>query len=170
MRSLYFLSVWLHILAAATWVGGMMALAFVVIPALRDPELQPVRAKALHLMGLRLRVVGWVSLAVLLVTGLYNVAAHGFGLSDAFTGVLWKGAFGRTLAEKLSTFVVLVLLNAAHDFWVGPKVTALALRSGNPSAEGEKWRKAALWLGRLVFLLSLWMVALGIMLVRGRPF
>lgn len=168
MRSLYFFSVWLHILAATVWVGGMLFLSFVLIPLLRHPELQPHRALLVSLIGVRFRVIGWVALAVLLVTGLYNIAARGFTLQDAFNGTLWLGEFGRTLAEKLVTFGIILLVSALHDFWVGPKAMALVQR-GNPSLESERWRKVAAWLGRVNLVLALLMVAFGIMLVRGRP-
>ncbi|GBC98453.1 hypothetical protein HRbin17_00965 [bacterium HR17] len=169
MWSLYFLAVWLHVLAATVWVGGMLFLSFVVIPTLRHPEVQPHRVKLLSLMAVRFRVIGWIALTTLLITGLFNVAARGFTVRDAFTGLLWEGEFGQTLAEKLTTFAVIVLLSAAHDFWVGPKATASA-QQGNPSADLERWRKAAAWLGRINVALALLMVAFGVMLVRGRPF
>jgi len=167
--SLYFLSVWLHIIAAAVWIGGMLFLALVIVPLLRHPEIQPHRAKLLSLLGLRFRIVGWITLATLLVTGLYNVFARGFTLQDAFTGSLWEGDFGQTLAEKLVTFGFILLLSALHDFWIGPKASALA-RQSNPPEELERWRKAASWIGRINLLLALLMVALGVMMVRGRPF
>ncbi len=169
MSALYFLSVWLHLFAAAVWVGGMVFLSLGFLPALRHPDLQPVRSTALRLVGLRLRVIGWASLLVLLLTGIYNLGARGYGWSDLLTGQLWTGTFGRTLLEKVTTFVLLVIVNALHDFWVGPKVTALA-RQNAPAEVVEGWRKAATALGILTLLLSLWLIALGIMLVRGRPF
>jgi putative copper export protein len=168
VRLLYFLSDWLHIIAAAIWVGGMIFLSAVVVPLLRHPEIQPHRSRLISLLGLRFRVIGWVALTTLLVTGLYNIFARGFTLQDALSGSLWEGEFGRTLVEKLFTFVIIILLSAAHDFWVGPKVSLLA-QKGN-SAELERWRKAASWLGRINLLLALLMVAFGVMLVRGHPF
>jgi len=170
MWSLYFLSVWLHILAATLWVGGMLFLSLVIVPLLRHPEISPHRTRLLSFLGLRFRAIGWLALATLFLTGLYNIAARGFTLQDAFNGLLWEGEFGRTLMEKLTTFGIILLVSALHDFWVGPKVTALAKQFGNPSPEVERWRKLAAWLGRLNLLLALLMVAFGVMLVRGRPF
>ncbi len=169
MSALYFLSIWLHLFAAAVWVGGMVFLSLGFLPTLRHPDLQPVRSTALRLVALRWRVIGWVSLLVLLLTGIYNIGVRGYGWGDLVTGHLWTGAFGRTLLEKVSTFALLVLINALHDLWVGPKVTALA-RQNAPQEVVERWRKAATALGILTLLLSLWLMALGVMLVRGRPF
>ncbi len=167
MDPVYFLTVLLHILAAAVWIGGMVFLGVGILPLLRHPQIQPLRATVLHLVGLRLRVLGWASLLVLLVTGILNLGARGYGWGDLLTGKIWEGDFGRTLMEKVISFFLLVLLNAVHDFWVGPKASQLSQQG---SAAVERWRKAAMWLGRITLLISLWMVALGIMLVRGRPF
>ena len=147
----------------------MVFLSLGFLPALRHPDLQPVRSTALRLVGLRLRVIGWVSLLVLLLTGIYNLGARGYGWGDLLTGNLWAGAFGRTLLEKVTTFALLVVINALHDFWVGPKVSALVHQNA-PTEVVTRWRKAATALGILTLLLSLWLIAVGIMLVRGRPF
>jgi len=89
----------------------------------------------------------------------------------------FAGETGEDVADKTQsgqgedvTFGIILLVSALHDFWVGPKVTALAKQFGNPSPEVERWRKLAAWLGRLNLLLALLMVAFGVMLVRGRPF
>lgn len=164
---LYTLFVWIHILAAMIWIGGMAFLALVVIPSLRHPKLSPVRDHAIQQIGFRFRVIGWGALTALFLTGILNLWARGYTLNDLMTGRLWQGMFGRTLAEKLTLFGMILLISALHDFWVGPKAVAATLQ-GNPGGRG--WWKASSWLGRINLLLGLLTVLLGILLVRGRIF
>ena len=56
---LYHLSVFLHILSAIIWIGGMLFLALVVVPTTRG--LPPSERAALFgAVGRRFRRVGWI--------------------------------------------------------------------------------------------------------------
>lgn len=55
MKLLYLASVWLHLLAAAVWLGGTIFLALVIVPALRRPALQGVAAPLIQWTGERFR-------------------------------------------------------------------------------------------------------------------
>ena len=78
MRSLYLFSVWLHILAAIVWIGGMAFLGLVLIPAMRLSEYRAVGASLTYWTGTRFRLIGWVCLSVLLLTGVFNLLYRGF--------------------------------------------------------------------------------------------
>jgi len=52
-----------HLLAAAVWVGGTIALVFVGVPVVRTLEGE-TRARALKLLGQRWRPIGWTALLV----------------------------------------------------------------------------------------------------------
>lgn len=73
MRTLYLVSVWLHIVAAMAWVGGMLFLVTVLVPLLRTPAMRPQAAELFNALGRRFRIVGWVAIGTLVVTGLFNV-------------------------------------------------------------------------------------------------
>ena len=74
---------WLHMLATVAWIGGQMVLAVLVLPVARKtisgasgyPEF-------IGLLSKRLQLIGWLSLVVLMATGLFqmssNPAYHGF--------------------------------------------------------------------------------------------
>ncbi len=74
MRALYLVSVWLHIVAAAAWIGSMLSLAPVLVPSLRSPAFAANATGVLLAFGERFRSVGWVTLLVLVATGSVNSA------------------------------------------------------------------------------------------------
>jgi len=165
----YLISVLLHILAAASWVGAMVFLMVVVVPMLRRDRASG--AAFLNASGPRLRNLGWVAFVVLLITGTFNLAHRGVGWSD-FTNVAFLGStFGHAVVMKLTLFVVVLGLSAYHDFYLGPRASAAMARAaqGEPVSpeETEKMRRKASLIGRANALLALAIVALAVVIVRG---
>ena len=166
MQILYLVSVWLHIIASIIWVGGMFFLILVLVPVLRRPEFESVFSKLFLKIGRRFRTVGWISLFLLVLTGIINLAFRGYGLSDFLSGRIFAGSFGHVLLQKLILVVLILLISVTHDFWIGPRATAL-IRREPMSPESRKYRRMAVWLGRLNFILAILVVALAVLLVRG---
>lgn len=165
VRTLYLVSVWLHIIAAMAWVGGMLFLVTVLVPLLRTPSMRPQAAELFYAVGMRFRVVGWIALGTLVATGTFNVTMRGYRLEQLFNGEAFAGRWGTTLALKLSLVALIVALSAVHDFWLGPRATRLA-RENAPESQREKGRRIASMMGRTTFLLALAVVALAVTLVR----
>ena len=76
------LRLFLHVLAATIWVGGQLTLA-VLVPVLRahDPALPKLAARAFN-------KVAWPAYGVLLVTGMWNVAAVSADAQGNYNAVL----------------------------------------------------------------------------------
>ncbi len=70
---MYHVSVFVHILSAIIWIGGMFFLALAVVPATRTMP-RSERATLFGIVGRRFRTVGWICIALLLVTGAINAA------------------------------------------------------------------------------------------------
>lgn len=168
MHGLYIFSVWVHIVSAAVWIGGMVFIILVVIPVLRGSDYREIYTGVLHRIGVRFRLLGWVSLLMLTVSGVFNLLYRGYGVSDLQSGRLFQGEFGKILLHKLVLVAFALVISAVHDFWVGPKATGFSLRDPS-SRESLRFRRIASWLGRLNFVIALLIVALGVMLVRGYP-
>jgi uncharacterized membrane protein len=162
----YLFSVWLHLIAATIWIGGMVFLAAVVVPILRRPEHRTLMIPLISQTGKRFRGIGWLCLGVLLVTGLFNLTSHGFGWEQVWSGQLFASGFGHTLGTKLFLVAVVLILSMIHDFFIGPRATTVGQHAPD-SAEALRLRRQASWIGRVNLLLSLVIVALGVMLVRG---
>src|SRR5690606_10462483 len=116
MQTLHFVSIWLHILAAAIWIGGMVFLGVVLIPVLRDRSLAARYGELIHRTGTRFRNVGWACLLLLVVTGFVNLMRWGIGLDRLVRPEVWASPWGKTLAVKLTLVGLILALSATHDF------------------------------------------------------
>ena len=164
---LYLLSVWIHILAAMVWIGGMLFLVLVVVPWLRKGPRSDA-AVFLRETGERFRNVGWACFVLLLITGTFNLWFRGVQLSDFARAEWLTSPFGTMVAVKLGAFLLVLIVSLIHDFVVGPRATR-ALAAGAQSNEARIERRRASVLGRVNVLLALVLVAAGVMLVRGVP-
>lgn len=168
MYGLYLVSVWLHILAAATWIGGMLFVVVVVVPWLRRGD-RAQAATFLRETGVRFRNLGWVCFAILVATGTFNLWIRGVRPGD-FLRPEWRASgFGRAVALKLLSFAAVLAVSAVHDFILGPRA-ALAVERDPRSPESERLRRWASRLGRVNALLALLLVAFAVFIVRGWPF
>jgi putative copper resistance protein D len=158
MGVLYVISVTIHILAAALWVGGMGAFALVVVPAARRTLGESEGRRLLRAVGVRFAQVGWWALGTLLVTGVANLGFRGM-LPLVADGAFWTSSFGKTLGAKLALVSVVVVASLAH-------ARDARRQSGPPSAAA---RARATHLGRATLLVSVGVIVLAVLLVRGGP-
>ncbi|MBI2847316.1 MAG: DUF4149 domain-containing protein [Chloroflexi bacterium] len=167
MRVLYFLLVWLHILAAVAWIGGMVFLTVVLVPVLRRPEFQSVVASLFHRTGVRLRWAGWIALILLAISGLFNLV-YRVGWSGIVNVQFWQTPFGTAFGIKLIPVAIILFLSIVHDFVIGPRSTALWM-SKPFSPEALTMRRVTSWIGRVTLLLALVVVALAVVMTHGWP-
>jgi putative copper export protein len=115
-----------HVLAAAVWIGGTVALVFTAVPVLRLlPDAQ--RADSVRLLGKRWKPIGWTALLVLAATGIWLAFGY-WGLDDPDT---LSTENGRLLVAKGAIFLTLATSAAMHDFVLGPRLNQ-QIRSGAP--------------------------------------
>ena len=168
MHALYLLSVFVHVLSAIVWIGGMCFLVLVVVPIVRAGDRQQAGA-FLRQSGVRFRGIGWTCFALIALTGAYNLHVRGVQLHD-FADASWRAApFGSAVVWKLSVFCLVVAASAVHDFALGPRASR-AIEQAPRAPEAERLRRYASWLGRTNLVLALVLLALGIFIVRGWPF
>lgn len=113
---------WLHLLAAAVWVGGNLAMALAVQPALRAALTPESRMAVYREIGRRFSAVQWACWAVLLTTGLHKLWVL-YAVPGAF-----GGAFGAILAAKLCLVSAMVALSLLHGLRWGPRMLSLTPR------------------------------------------
>lgn len=162
---IYRISVFLHVAAACCWVGGLLFFALVLVPVLRGSP-DPKTGALVRMVGLRFRLVGWLSVGVLVITGLLNLA-YRVPLAVLAEPLFWLSDFGKLLALKLGLVTLMLATSVAHDV-LGARASAAALQSpGAPSTRAL--RSAASRLGRAVAVLALAILFVAVLLVRGRP-
>jgi uncharacterized membrane protein len=145
-------SVWLHVLGVVVWIGGLGYQTHVLGPAARRGD-AVVFADAAR----RGRPVAWTAIAVIALTGFYNVTRLG-----PLERVMESGA-GLLLAGKFMLVLAAVALAAQRDFARVPEL-GRALAGGEDP--GATLRKIA-WLDRLVLLLAVAIVYLGVAVSRA---
>ena len=165
MQIIYIISVVIHIMAAVSWIGGALFLAFIIFPSMRSPELKVQRGQIVRLIGKRLRVSGWIAFALLSITGCFNIVFR-FGTEAIMMKSFWIQGAGLMLALKLILFSFIIAISLYHDFVVGPKSTAASKENpGSPKAIAL--RKQAAFHGRINILLGIIVLILAVIIVRG---
>jgi uncharacterized membrane protein len=109
------LVMWLHLLAAVAWIGGMLFLSVVLVPVLRREPFASQRAVLIRTTALRFRAVVWSAITVLLTTGPLLLHEKGIPIAD-------PSRWPRILVPKLGLVTILLLLTLAHDVILGPRV------------------------------------------------
>lgn len=161
---MYHLNVTLHVLAALIWLGGMLFLAVVGAPVIRRVEPPPLRAELFRAIGRQFRLVGWICIGVLLVTGVLNLQFRGLLNASALgSGDFWSSGYGSALAAKLGAVLVMLIVQAVHDFWHGPRASRLDARSD----EARRMRVWASWLARINAIVGVVLVYFAVRLARG---
>jgi uncharacterized membrane protein len=165
MPAAYWVSVTVHLLAAVFWLGGMFFLGIVGAPVLRAVEPESLRQRLFQALGSRFRVIGWVTIAVLITTGLLNMHYRGLLQWDGVLAepAFWGSVVGRALAAKLAAVVIMIVLGGVHDFILGPA----ASRASAGSAASRRLRRKAAVLARLNVLIGIALVIAAVRLARG---
>ena len=110
------LVLWIHILAAICWVGGMVFVAFILGPYVRRAFPPEARTPLMAAVGKRFSILGWSAIFTLVCTGIYN-AVRFVGSWEA----LFNATFGHILLVKIGLVGVMIGLSIAHDFFLGPR-------------------------------------------------
>jgi copper resistance protein D len=152
----YYISIWLHIVGVAFWIGGMLFLPLVLLPSIKN---NVERSNLLMATGLKFRFYGYIVLGILFVTGLLNMVFKGIQFSWRFFN---ETHYGRLVIIKLMLFVSLILISMTHDLVVGKRVLGQMQKEQN-----KKLKLIARWTGRILLLLSLIMAYIGVLLSRG---
>lgn len=144
---------WLHMLATVTWIGGIVSISILVLPAARK-SLSPAEQLAfIESMQKRLEPLAWFSLGLLIVTGLFQLSAnsHYNGFFDVSTQ--WSLA----ILVKHGLVAVMVVVSAVQTWETLPAIRRTMMRRGKGASEEEivQLQKREERLLRMNFVLSI---------------
>jgi putative copper resistance protein D len=145
-----------HLLSAAVWVGGSVALVVAGVPAIRATEGE-ARAAAMRMLGRRWRPLGWTAMGLAILSGLWLSDRHG-----AFDSAALDTRFDRWLMVKSGLVVLLVAGSVVHDYVLGPRLQR-ELRADDVRAPGTRRRLMAV--GWFSFALTFAVPIVGVVLL-----
>lgn len=165
---MYEISVWIHILMAAIWVGGLIYTAAIAVPfaVSRGGE---ERQRILRGLGRRFRRIGWAAIIVLIITGLGNlllrpspVRLYQLFNGEAFDTQRVYEPIATWLPWKLILIAVMVGLMLYHDI-----TSTRAARQHEGDRESAPGNRGGSMAAALATLLAIAILYVSVRLVRG---
>lgn len=155
---------WLHILAAAIWIGSQVMLFAVVMPALRGVDDTTARQQMLRDITRRFGMLGAGALAVLIISGIENVSRY--SPQD-----MLDFRYGTIFGVKMTLLTLVLVLTAAHAFIGAAQMRAQEAMVSNPSpalaARLQTLRSRSVMAASLTLLLSLAILFCAVLLRSG---
>ncbi len=123
------LATWLHYLAASLWVGGLIGLAWVLLPLLRR---EPGAVEFAHAIWGGFGRYAFAAVGLTLATGLFNTADL-----VASSHALFSTFYGQTLVRKVVVVLLVGLFGMANSLALHP---ALSRPLGKLLGRPDGWR------------------------------
>jgi uncharacterized membrane protein len=144
---------WLHLLATVTWVGGIVAISILVLPAAKR-SLKPADQLAfIEAIQKRLEPMAWFCLGLLIATGLFQLSANSHYNGFLNVSTTWSLA----ILVKHGLVAVMVVVSAVQTWEVLPAIRRTLMRREKGASEEEiiKLQKREERLLRMNFILSI---------------
>lgn len=164
----------LHDLSVCTYVGGAVAMEFILNPA--QQTIPPAQAQIMgEKTADRFLILVWLSLLVILLTGVARLYMKGMISLDPFSmaPLSLEFSYGRTVFCMFLIWIMLVINGSLITFVLRPKLKGklTAGTSQNQASEDRNAKmRAASWiqnLSRLDLALAILALLLGASLLRG---
>lgn len=127
---------WLHMVATVIWIGGLAALSLIVLPAARRSIPGAAYGAFLTQVQYRLQSLGWFCLAVLVLTGMFQMSSSPFYKGFLAIENTWSVAI---LLKHLA--VGLMVVFSIYATWgIAPALRRLALVQSAGRAVDESLR------------------------------
>lgn len=149
---------WLHMLATVVWIGGLAAMVLLVLPAARRSLDASAYASLLAAIQRHLDPLGWISLLLLVGTGLFQMSANPNYQGFLAVNNRWAAA----ILVKHLVFFVMVSVSAYLTWGLLPRLGRVALRQsrGLDAPEAEQLQRRETSLMRLNLFLGAVVLAL----------
>ena len=141
---------WIHLVAAAIWVGGSLFIGIVFSPILKTMAASvEERIQIMIRVGKRFNKIAVPSLIILMGTGLYN--SH---LLLSKPDLLLATSYGTFLTIKVILVISLIITYAVHVRVIRKDVEEQVMSKQMPIQQIQKLRKKIIILGEITVVLS----------------
>lgn len=156
--SLLALSLFLHLLATVVWLGGLFLLTLLVWPETRRRLADhPQRYRLLDGLRQRFQPLSWLSMLVLLVTGLFQMTAD-----PHYEGMLqFNNPWSRAILLKHVAMAGMVICGILLQWRVAPALRRAGWLLDQGRSDAAEWRR----LRRQELRLARMSVALGVLVL-----
>ena len=142
---------WIHLVAAAIWVGGSIFIGIVFSPILKTITTSiEERIQIMIKVGKRFNKIAVPSLIILMITGLYN--SH---LLLSKPDLLMATSYGIFLTIKIILVIALIITYAIHVRVIRKDVEDQIMSKQMPIQQIQKLRKKIIILGEITVVLSI---------------
>lgn len=141
---------WIHLVAAAIWVGGSLFIGIVFSPLLKTMTSSvEERMQIMIRVGKRFNKIAVPSLIILMATGLYTSNALIWN-----PDLLVATSYGKFLIIKIILVIALIVTYAVHVRVIRKDVEEKIMSNKMPEPEIQKLRKKIIILGEITVVLS----------------
>lgn len=142
---------WIHLVAAAIWVGGSLFIGIVFSPILKTMTTSvEERIQIMIRVGKRFNKIAVPSLIILMGTGLYN--SH---LLLSKPDLLLATSYGTFLTIKIILVISLIITYAIHVRVIRKDIEEQVMSKQMPLQQIQKLRKKIIILGEITVVLSI---------------
>ena len=142
---------WIHLIAAAIWVGGSIFIGIVFSPILKTISTSTEeRIQIMVKVGKRFNKVAVPALIILMITGLYN--SH---LLLSKPDLLFATSYGTYLTIKIILVIALIITYAVHVRVIRKDVEDQIMSKQMSVEQIQKLRKKIIILGEITVVLSI---------------
>ena len=155
-----FVLIWIHLLAAVAWVGGMAFLSVVLVPVLRRDGMFAQYGMLFRTVAYRFRAVVWGAMGILVGTGLVLAVRRSISVTEPQQ---WPTIF----AVKMGFVVLLFSLTLLHDLVVGSQMRrVLGTAETERTARDRMFVRFSKVVPRVSLLVALLVLLLAVVLAR----
>jgi uncharacterized membrane protein len=144
--------------ATVVWIGSLAALVILVLPVARRTLDSSTYVNFLDHLQRRLDPLGWLSLVLLLATGLFQLSAN--PNYEGFLSISNRWAVSILIKHIL--FAVMIAISAYMTWWLLPSLRRIALlrEKGLDTQQTENLENREVWMLRVNLILGLLILGL----------
>ncbi len=142
---------WIHLTAAAIWVGGSLFIGIILAPVLKTiPNLSTSNLQIMMKIGRRFNKIALPALLTLIITGLYKAYPIMININ-----ILLSTSYGKLLLVKMLLVVILITSFIIHIKIINNNLENRIIHKQITEKQIKQIRKKIIFLGKFMVLVSI---------------